>query len=133
MYSPIVPANLQLFHQKFVNELASHGIDFLEIGPKNPQLMNEQGSLLSKQLVDGNGSEWRYFEDSSTFYWDGVTWIEGIPEPEKKKKNRSKKCIRSKETEGKFNQRVCPYRSNHWWNIDGARDDFQCCKQFTIG
>jgi hypothetical protein len=104
LYSPIVPANLQPFHQKFVNELASHGIGFLEIGPKNPQLMNEQGSLLSKQLVDGNGYEWRYFEDSSTFYWDGVTWIEGIPEPEKKKKTAQKNVsVPKKQKENSIN------------------------------
>jgi len=45
--TPVIPPNLQPFHQQFVNEIALHGIHFLEIGPENPQLMNERGALLS--------------------------------------------------------------------------------------
>jgi len=89
--TPVIPPNLQPFHQQFVNEIAQHGIHFLEIGPENSQLMNERGALLSKQFVDDEGYSWRYFEDNSTLYWDGTTWIEGTPKLKQPKKESSTK------------------------------------------
>lgn len=79
--TPMVPSHLTQYHFAFTNGLSRFGFQFLEIGPTNPQLMNEQGSLLSKQIIDSNGYSWRYFEDGSTLYWDGHEWVKNNPSP----------------------------------------------------